>query len=610
MMPLPQNMPHPTSPEYQQFLNAYFTGKVQGAEKHNWTTELGLCQDPRGAEKQSKDPALSVWQALGYIHARKVIESNEMHGSLFWWTPGSGKSIMVSLLLELLYDTDRPIYVVSTPQNTRQNGLKECVRAMLRFSPRFNVSDREPTVEDEENLLRLFRKRKPPVFMGNFMTFRVFTSKCMQKPSMLEGAAVIIDESHELFNPKVCERHNMWEHVLERLCNDAKSKVFTFSGTPGRNMREVLLQVELVRFAHERTSLASLERGEGWRDRVAAYTRGRVSYVDGAMDRSRFPVNMTHETVKCELSEQQFINVGDRSHKLLTNLQFSGFKEMVDAVSDEKTRKTALPSMRLAQVAATCFWGRKINGLRAELSLIEMRKAYKKDVEDGIADGNNNDAENQEDQEMVDADDMMPEGPKRPDHLGVELVEQFAPKYAALIRHIMDIPIEYRTQKKHFIYSCCQHPITHLSTILEMIELEVSTYGLKNPFKQLHATDLQWVTQEDGKTMLKLADNMTMEQILDFPEQLVFVCLTGNSYKKEDRDKVMAAFGRVTPDGRRFEGLRICVRVRLCISDVYCVRMYMHVHTPLTCIPEQASSDPRAFPLCSWCSDHARPTKD
>jgi hypothetical protein len=354
-IPMPANMPHPTSPEYQQFLTAYFTGKVQGAEKHNWTTELSLCQDPRGAEKQSKDPALSVWQALGYIHARKVIESDEMHGNLFWWTPGSGKSIMVSLLLELLYDTDRPIYVVSTPQNTRQNGLRECVRAMLRFSPRFNVGDREPTVEDEENLLRLFRKRKPPVFMGNFMTFRVFTSKCMQKPSMLEGAAVIIDESHELFNPKVCERHNMWEHVLERLCNDPKSKVFTFSGTPGRNMREVLLQVELVRFAHERTNLASLERGEGWRERLAAYTRGRVSYVDGAMDRSRFPVNMTHETAVCELSDQQFINVGDRSHKLLTNLQFSGFKEMVDAVSDEKTRKTALPSMRLAQVCMSCI---------------------------------------------------------------------------------------------------------------------------------------------------------------------------------------------------------------------------------------------------------------
>jgi hypothetical protein len=170
---------------------------------------------------------------------------------------------------------------------------------------------------------------------------------------------------------------------------------------------------------------------------------------------------------------------------------------------------------------------------------------------------------------MFDPEDQA-DVPERPDHLTLELVGQFAPKYAAVIRHIMGIPENYRTQKKHFIYSCCQHPITHLSTILEMIELELPNHGLKNPFKQLHAKDLDWVTQEDGKTVLKLAENMTMEKFLDFPEQLVFVCLTGNSYKKEDRDKVMAAFGRVTPDGRRFEGLHlhICMCVHVGVYDL------------------------------------------
>jgi hypothetical protein len=51
----------------------------------------------------SPPPTLSLWQAAGYKHAQKVLAQENLKGCLFWWTPGSGKSIMVALLIELLW---------------------------------------------------------------------------------------------------------------------------------------------------------------------------------------------------------------------------------------------------------------------------------------------------------------------------------------------------------------------------------------------------------------------------------------------------------------------------------------------------------------------------
>jgi hypothetical protein len=524
-MPIPECMPHPTSAGYQDFLSAFFTGKVQGAESHDWTQELNHSLNPRGAEHQSQEHVLSVWQAVGYMHARKVLDCRDMHGSLFWWTPGSGKSIMVALLIDLLYDTDRPVYVVSTPQNTRQNGLKECVRALLKFSPRFNIGARTPTENDEKMLLTLFRKRKPPIRVRDFLSFRQFTTACTRSPPAIDllRAAVIIDESHELFNPRICNRKDMWgAGVLERLCsNDSDSKVFTLSGTPGRNWREFLLQMELVRFSHERIDMSSLQGAGNWRERFGEYAKGRVSYVDGAVDRSRFPVKKPHEKIVCEITKHQIANFGERAHRMLTNLKFTDFKEMAMATSDEKTRRNAVNSLGALQIAATCYWGGSINGLNS--------------------------------------------CPK-PD---LETVRQYAPKYASIIAHVVGISRKHRLQKKHFIYSGRQNSITQLCSILKTVVLDPAD-GVQSPevlgpandghspemakchFKHLEAHDLVWKQQSEGVPSIQLVT--PVGEFLDFPEQIVFVCLTGNAYRKEDRDKVMAAFGRVMPDGTRFEG--------------------------------------------------------
>ena len=74
-------------------------------------------------DARAAPPVLTAWQAAGYKHAQKVLATPDVRGCLYWWTPGSGKSVMVALLLELLYFSELDVYVVSTPQNTRHNGL-------------------------------------------------------------------------------------------------------------------------------------------------------------------------------------------------------------------------------------------------------------------------------------------------------------------------------------------------------------------------------------------------------------------------------------------------------------------------------------------------------
>jgi hypothetical protein len=57
---------------------------------------------------------------------------------------------------------------------------------------------------------------------------------------------VIIEESHEMINGRVCNRDELWGYALQALTECPAAKVFTFTGTPGTTREEVLLQLELV----------------------------------------------------------------------------------------------------------------------------------------------------------------------------------------------------------------------------------------------------------------------------------------------------------------------------------------------------------------------------
>ena len=73
---------------------------------------------------------------------------------------------MVALLIDcLLHEFRRQpsmkIVVVTTPQNVKENGLKECVKSLLRFSPR-HAATCAGTDVSEDDIRRLQKKFQRP----------------------------------------------------------------------------------------------------------------------------------------------------------------------------------------------------------------------------------------------------------------------------------------------------------------------------------------------------------------------------------------------------------------------------------------------------------------
>jgi hypothetical protein len=201
-----------------EFLTDAHGNTVAAGESHNWKSELDSLR--RVQERPGKDapPALSVWQAAGYKHAQMILANNELKGCLYWWTPGSGKSVMVALLIELLKSDRKKVVVVSTPQNIRENGREECIKSILRFSPRHckgaNHSDADKSA--------LLGTLEPKLLMKDFCTFRQFYTQYQGKD--MSQVCLIIDESHELFNDKLKNREEIYQLISRA------QRVFLLSG--------------------------------------------------------------------------------------------------------------------------------------------------------------------------------------------------------------------------------------------------------------------------------------------------------------------------------------------------------------------------------------------
>jgi hypothetical protein len=162
----------------------------------------------------------------------------------------------------------------------------------------------------------------------------------------------------------------LWGEFLERLTASPDSKVFTLSGTPCHNRAEMLLQLELIHPAAARADPAALLHGAGWERRLARYARGRVSYVDGARDLSRFPANAGVAMVECGMAVEQLHNFGTRCVGLLRMLGFGGFDAMAAALRGAAgaRRRIAVLAARLTQAAGTVHWGGRRAGLRRALA--------------------------------------------------------------------------------------------------------------------------------------------------------------------------------------------------------------------------------------------------
>ena len=536
---LPPNWPDPRADCYQEFFNAYFTGKVKDASGHDWSKELQMSLTVQTSRPKGTSCAMTVWQAAGYLHARKVVEVPSIKGCLYYWTPGSGKSIMIALLLDVLYRTDYQVYVVSSPQNIRQNDLECCAKSLLKFSPIFNLGGREPTADDVKEMRRMLRKRPngPAILVKNFMTFKQFGRFCVENgpEKVLEKAALIIDESHLLFDEKKCDKDIMWGTVLETITKCTDSKVFTFSGTPGKNRTELLLQLEIVRHASQRIKHSSLlEESEGFQARLGDYAGGLVSYVDGTKDLSRYPINCGVDKVVVEMSQPQLYNFSKRCQMQLDAFGAEDFEVLLASIRDGSGPhwKDAVKRARLTQTAGTVFWGGSRAGLYSVLQL-------NKNQGSALA------AEFQPDSQAAQGPsaEVTPGSTPGPTP---EILIGYSPKFKKIVDCVRNPPGTEPLETKHFIYSSNQSTITSFAQTLQRLYDPVQQVPFKL-FKQLCAQDFQWSSNEE--TELALVNPLT----LDNPLQILFVVLGGTV---DDKKKLKTAFGQITPDGARYEGLR------------------------------------------------------
>ena len=369
---LPRSPSEDPGRDYQKALRDYFTGQIEGQSEHDWTEEMRSLSKPRAGH--APPAALSVWQAAGYKHAQKVLKDKVLKGCLFWWSCGSGKSIMVALLIELMIAEfrgrkDMRIVVVTTPQNVKQNGLKECAKSLLRFSPRHAVAH-PPDADMSDSIRNVLANFRQPdsakIRVRDFWSFRQFYTQYKNKSeNEMKNVCLIIDECHELFNEKLKDRNEIFTIVSKA------HKVFTLSGTPWRTLEQMKQQLSLLRSASSRREIDAQGSGLDELDVLRRYAKGCVSYVDGTKDLSTHPIDGGWSVERCEMSMEQLFNFSTRCSRQFKEIQSHIPKahnscqlaEFLTA-EDKNTRGLVCTAFRHMQVAAGGFWGSGASGLK------------------------------------------------------------------------------------------------------------------------------------------------------------------------------------------------------------------------------------------------------
>ena len=220
-------------------------------------------------------------------------------------------------------------------------------------------------------------------------------------------------------------------------------------------------------------------------------------------DRKNFPINAGWKVERCDMSQEQMYNFSGRCFKQLRASNIDNMCKLAELlrVQDRSTREKAFKAIRASQIAGTQYWGSPSSGLQQILK------------------------------------------EPRP---GLDSLQKFAPKVTILIKAVMKDGVDEALNTKHFVYSAYTSTITHLGQTLESVR---SDQG--NPiFKQLKADDFEW---QDGAAQTQLTlKPKPMSDVRRNPDAIVFISLKGS---KDEKRKLMAAFGFVTPDGDRFEGL-------------------------------------------------------
>ena len=156
---------------------------------------------------------------------------------------------------------------------------------------------------------------------------------------------------------------------------------------------------------------------------------------------------------------------------------------------------------------------------------------------------------------------------KSEEPLNLETVTRFAPKLAKLATALLEPNNLDPLQTKHFVYSSSTSTIVALSETMQRLQKPEAG----NVFRQLKLDDFEW--GEDGQLQARHAylfpaclfipmpisypsikqTAQAKQRALEIADgQIGFILLEG---KVRDRDTLLAAFGRATSDGTRYEGL-------------------------------------------------------
>jgi hypothetical protein len=188
--------------------------------------------------------------------------------------------------------------------------------------------------------------------------------------------ALIMDESHEIFNERKCPREEgrMLPNFLLDISGRKNSMIFSLSGTPGKTEQELLMQIELVRGTSDRRAHEPfLRKEDGWEQQLKSYARGCVSYVDGSKDLSTFPEDLGVHEIDCKMSFEQWATF---SHSQVRKIEGLGCGPPLDANDDPVAKyfeklgtnhvhPELMNTAREMQLASTVCWGGEVNGLLA-----------------------------------------------------------------------------------------------------------------------------------------------------------------------------------------------------------------------------------------------------
>jgi superfamily II DNA or RNA helicase len=305
-------------------------------------------------KKKALPSKLNVNQSVVYAMAQ-TLKDGDNRGFLSWSSTGSGKTVAAACVMDVFWNTKKPIFFVSSKEGLRSNDESKFTGFMSTIFKKLKAKKtREGKVDTSE-----FRKRVKSmsfITLANHLGLMSKKSKHADK-NMLNDAVLIIDEVQNLMKPPI-EAFKAHHKALERFLrynqsNTKNLKVVILTATPGATPEEVVTLLNLVRDrrdVHEITvpDTSDPESVNKFRNKI----RGLVQYFDTNNDPSKFP-SLNYET------------------PYLLPMSKTQFQVYAEAYVKEQKRSTNVTKdtyFALARKYATMMFDRKKNMELAEFS--------------------------------------------------------------------------------------------------------------------------------------------------------------------------------------------------------------------------------------------------